>query len=197
MKRKVSVNQNRDFPAYYLFLIGCVIGMVLPNLIYKMQWKQNTVSALYLMGIYAEEGSREYFWKVLRMRGGLFLVVAGSGLTIFGVVAAAGGIILLGMFMGMLMTMSILQFGFHGGLIGAGLMFPQFIIYVPCFLAAGKTVYEYSMKIWKSQSFFSGQVAIYILKMLIYASFLCMGILAEVYCNPVITKILIRNLKIF
>ena len=93
MKLKLSVNKNREFPAYYLFFIGCVIGIVLPNLIYKMQWKQNTVSALYLMGIYAEKGSREYFWKVLRMRGGLFLLVAGSGLTIFGVLVAVGGII--------------------------------------------------------------------------------------------------------
>ena len=107
MKQKLSVNKNRELPAYYLFFIGCVIGIVLPNLIYKMQWKQNTVSALYLMGIYAEKGSREYFWKVLRMRGGLFLLVAGSGLTIFGVLVAVGGMILLGIGMGMLMTMSI------------------------------------------------------------------------------------------
>ena len=94
MKQKLSVNKTRELPAYYLFFIGCVIGIVLPNLIYKMQWKQNTVSALYLMGIYAEKGSREYFWKVLRMRGGLFLLVAGSGLTIFGVLVAVGGMIL-------------------------------------------------------------------------------------------------------
>ena len=106
MKQKLSVNKNRELPAYYLFFIGCVIGIVLPNLIYKMQWKQNTVSALYLMGIYAEKGSREYFWKVLRMRGGLFLLVAGSGLTIFGVLVAVGGMILLGIGVGM-------GFGWH------------------------------------------------------------------------------------
>ena len=155
MKQKLSVNKNRELPAYYLFFIGCVIGIVLPNLIYKMQWKQNTVSALYLMGIYAEKGSRE------------------------------------------LMTMSILQFGFHGGLIGIGLMFPQFIIYVPCFFAVSKNVYEYSMRIWKNHSSFSGQVSTYIVKMLICAVVLCAGILSEVYCNPVIMKILIQNLKIF
>lgn len=197
MKQKLSVNKNRELPAYYLFFIGCVIGIVLPNLIYKMQWKQNTVSALYLMGIYAEKGSREYFWKVLRMRGGLFLLIAGSGLTIFGVLVAVGGMILLGIGMGILMTMSILQFGFHGGLIGIGLMFPQFIIYVPCFLAVSKNVYEYSMRIWKNHSSFSGQVSTYIVKMLICAVVLCAGILSEVYCNPVIMKILIQNLKIF
>ena len=85
MKQKLSVNKNRELPAYYLFLLGVSLGLCFPNLIYKMQVETNTVSALYLMGIYAEKGSREYFWKVLRMRGGLFLLVAGSGLTIFGV----------------------------------------------------------------------------------------------------------------
>ena len=105
--------------------------------------------------------------------------------------------ILLGIGMGMLMTMSILQFGFHGGLIGIGLMFPQFIIYVPCFFAVSKNVYEYSMRIWKNHSSFSGQVSTYIVKMLICAVVLCAGILSEVYCNPVIMKILIQNLKIF
>ena len=105
--------------------------------------------------------------------------------------------ILLGLGMGMLMTMSILQFGFHGGLIGIGLMFPQFIIYVPCFFAVSKNVYEYSMRIWKNHSSFSGQVSTYIVKMLICAVVLCAGILSEVYCNPVIMKILIQNLKIF
>ena len=87
--------------------------------------------------------------------------------------------------------------GFHGGLIGIGLMFPQFIIYVPCFFAVSKNVYEYSMRIWKNHSSFSGQVSTYIVKMLICAVVLCAGILSEVYCNPVIMKILIQNLKIF
>lgn len=137
------------------------------------------------------------FLESAENEGGLFLLVAGSGLTIFGVLVAVGGMILLGIGMGMLMTMSILQFGFHGGLIGIGLMFPQFIIYVPCFFAVSKNVYEYSMRIWKNHSSFSGQVSTYIVKMLICAVVLCAGILSEVYCNPVIMKILIQNLKIF
>lgn len=81
-----------------------------------------------------QKREQRVFLESAENEGGLFLLVAGSGLTIFGVLVAVGGMILLGIGMGMLMTMSILQFGFHGGLIGIGLMFPQFIIYVPCFL---------------------------------------------------------------
>lgn len=65
------------------------------------------------------------------------------------------------------------------------------------FFAVSKNVYEYSMRIWKNHSSFSGQVSTYIVKMLICAVVLCAGILSEVYCNPVIMKILIQNLKIF
>lgn len=197
MRQKLSVHKSREFPGYYLFLLGVLIGVVLPNLIYKMQWRQDTASALYLMGIHADGGSREYFWKVIRMRGGLFLLAAGSGLTIFGVPIAVGGVVLPGMVMAMLMTMSVLQFGLQGGLVGAGLLFPQFMIYVPCFLIAGRIIYENSMQIWKSRNFLPGQISSYILKMLICSLFLGFGILLEVYFNPLITEILIRNLKIF
>lgn len=197
MRQKLSVYKSREFPGYYLFLTGFIIGVILPNLIYKMQWRQDTASALYLMGIYSGEGSRDYFWEVIRRRGGLFLLAAGSGLTIFGVLIAAGSVVMLGMFIAMLLTMSVLQFGMHGGLVGAGLLFPQFIIYVPCLLVTSEIIYKNSMCIWKSRNFLPGQISSYVLKMLISGFFLVIGILLEVYCNPVITEILIRNLKIF
>ena len=197
MRQRLSVNKNREFPGAYLFLTGFVIGVVLPNLMYKMEWRQDTASALYLMGIFSPDASREYFIRVLRMRGGLFLLAAGSGLTIFGVPVAAGGMILTGLMLAMLLTVSILQFGLHGGLVGAGLLFPQFLIYLPCLYVTCGWIYESSMQIWKRKNFFPGQVSAYTLKMLLCAAFFAIGILLEVYCNPVITEILIQNLKIF
>ena len=197
MRQKLSVYKNREFPGYYFFLLGVIIGVILPNLMYKMQWRQDTASALYLMGICAEEGSQEYFWKVIRMRGVLFLLVSGSGFTIFGVPIAVGSVVLFGMVMAMLLTMSVIQFGLHGGLAGAGMLFPQFMIYVPCLLVTCGIIYENSMQIWKNRNFLPAQISSYILKMLICSLFLGFGILLEAYCNPIITEILIRNLKIF
>ena len=168
-----------------MLFIGFVIGMILPNLMYKMEWKQDMAAALYLMGIYAEESGMDYFWKVIRMRGGIWLLAAGSGLTIFGVQTA------------MLLTMSILQFGLYGGVVGAGLLFPQIIVYLPCVLAAFGIIYESSIQIWKNRSFLPGQISAYILKMALCTAGFVVGILLETYCNPVITRILIRNLKIF
>lgn len=178
-------------------MTGFVIGVILPNLLYKMEWRQDTASALYLMGIFASDGGREYLFKVLRMRGGLFLLAAGSGLTIFGVPIAVAGMIMAGVTISMLLTVSILQFGLNGGLIGAGLLFPQFIIYLPCFVISCGMIYENSMQLWKRKNFLPGQIFSYILKTLLCMAVFVIGILLEVYCNPVITEILIRNLKIF
>lgn len=180
-----------------MLFIGFVIGMILPNLMYKMEWKQDMAAALYLMGIYAEESGMDYFWKVIRMRGGIWLLAAGSGLTIFGVPIAVGGLIIFGMQTAMLLTMSILQFGLYGGVVGAGLLFPQIIAYLPCVLAASGIIYESSIQIWKNRSFLPGQISAYILKMALCTAGFVVGILLETYCNPVITRILIRNLKIF
>ena len=180
-----------------MLFIGFVIGMILPNLMYKMEWKQDMAAALYLMGIYAEESGMDYFWKVIRMRGGIWLLAAGSGLTIFGVPIAVGGLIIFGMQTAMLLTMSILQFGLYGGVVGAGLLFPQIIVYLPCVLAASGIIYESSIQIWKNRNFLPGQISAYILKMALCTAGFVVGILLESYCNPVITRILIRNLKIF
>ena len=197
MESKRSVYRNGISFEYYLLFIGFVVGMLLPNLMYKMEWKQDMAAALYLMGIYAEESGMDYFWKVVRMRGGILLLAAGSGLTIFGVPIAAGGVILFGMQTAMLVTMSILQFGLYGGVIGAGLLFPQILVYLPCVLAASGIIYESSMKIWKNRNFLPGQISAYILKMTLCIIGFGVGILLEAYCNPMITRILIRNLKIF
>lgn len=197
MNKKLLIHKENIFPAKILFFIGFVTGVILPNMIYKMKWRQDTASALYLLGIYSGEESTEYLWKVIRMRGGLFLLAVGSGLTIFGIPVAVGGMLLTGMYIAMLLTMSIIQFGLHGGLVGAGILFPQWIIYLPCICAVCGIIYESSLRIWKSKSFLPGQVTEYTIKILICAICFAAGIALEVYGNPVITEVLIRNLKIF
>ncbi|MBU5480833.1 stage II sporulation protein M [Blautia sp. MSJ-19] len=180
-----------------LFAIGFVLGILLPNLWYRMEWHQNTASALYLMGIFSKESNRDYLHQVLRMRGTLFLSGLCSGITVFGVPFAVAGMLLSGLLIGMLLSMSVLQFGLNGGLIGAGLLFPQYVIYLPCMFWGMEQIYGYSASIWKKHSMFVGQVGGYLLRMFVCGIFWLIGILLEVYCNPVITEVLIRNLKIF
>ena len=132
MNREIGVYERKKYPGQFLFGMGFLIGVILPNFIYRTQWRQSTVSSMYLMGIFSGDNSAEYFWKVLKMRGGIFLLAACSGVTIFGMPLAIMGMLAGGVLIGMLLTVSVLQFGLNGGLVGAGLLFPQYLLYLPC-----------------------------------------------------------------
>ena len=84
MNREIGVYERKKYPGQFLFGMGFLIGVILPNFIYRTQWRQSTASSMYLMGILAGDNSAEYFWQVLKMRGGIFLLAACSGVTIFG-----------------------------------------------------------------------------------------------------------------
>lgn len=125
------------------------------------------------------------------------MLAAGSGLTIFGVPIAVCSVVIAGINIAMTITMSILQFGFHGGLLGAGLLFPQCVVYLPCVFTGSKIIFESSVQIWKNKNHFPACIAGYAGKMMLCGILVIIGILLETYCNPVITDILVRNLKFF
>ena len=197
MNREIGVYERKKYPGQFLFGMGFLIGVILPNFIYRTQWRQSTASSMYLMGIFSGDNSAEYFWQVLKMRGGIFLLAACSGVTIFGMPLAIMGMLAGGVLIGMLLTVSVLQFGLNGGLIGAGLLFPQYLLYLPCMFIGLEQIYSCSKRLWKNRSFSAGQITGYLLRMLFCAALCLAGILLEVYCNPKITEILIKNLKIF
>ena len=197
MKREIGLRERRKYPGQFLFGLGFLLGVILPNFMYRTQWHQSTVSSVYLMGIFSGDSSTEYFWQVLKMRGGLFLLASCSGVTIFGIPVAVMGMLAGGVLTGMLLTVSVLQFGLNGGLIGAGLLFPQYLLYLPCLFIGLDQIYDCSAKLWKNRSFSAGQITTYLLKMFLCAALCLAGIFLEVYCNPKITEILIKNLKIF
>lgn len=197
MEMRRSAYKKENLLGYHLFEIGFLTGIILPNIMYKMKWQQSTVSALYMIGLFAGESSKEYLLQVLKVRGSMFVLAMCSGMTIFGVPTAVLGMLLTGLYISMVLTVSVLQLGFNGGLVGAALLFPQYVVYVPCLFYSLDLIYTNSKDIWKKKTFFSGRVTGYIIQMLLCGSLLLVGILLEVYCNPIITKILITNLKIF
>ena len=113
MNREIGVYERKKYPGQFLFGMGFLIGVILPNFIYRTQWRQSTASSMYLMGILAGDNSAEYFWQVLKMRGGIFLLAACSGVTIFGMPLAIMGMLAGGVLIGMLLTVSVLQFGLN------------------------------------------------------------------------------------
>lgn len=151
---KLEFMKEKNIRVSFYLGMGFLIGVILPNFIYRTQWRQSTVSSMYLMGIFSGDNSAEYFWKVLKMRGGIFLLAACSGVTIFGMPLAIMGMLAGGVLIGMLLTVSVLQFGLNGGLIGAGLLFPQYLLYLPCMFIGLEQIYSMFKKAVEKPIFF-------------------------------------------
>ena len=107
------------------------------------------------------------------------------------------GSIYLGMKLGLLLTMSVLQFGLQGGLVGAGLLFPQYLFYIPSVFYLCDQSYRQSMKIWKNKGMITGSVSRYFLQVILCGIFYLLGMLTEVYCNPIVLEWLLEKVGIF
>lgn len=195
MKKNLNWHRNAGCPVQALFLAGFLTGMLLPDILWKMEWHQKTISAMYLLGTLASgsEAGTKYFLQVLGMRGSVYLLGAACGISVFGVPFAIAGSIYLGMKIGLLLTMSVLQFGFQGGLVGVGLMFPQYLFYIPCIFYLYRQSYDQSMRIWKNRGMFPGGTSRYFLRIFLCGILYLTGMVTEAYCNPFILEWLIKK----
>ncbi len=199
MKKRREIYKRRKLPAGGIFFGGFLVGILLPNILWKMEWRQKTAASLYLIGAFAEKtaSGHEYLAEVLKIRGSLYLLAAFCGISVFGVPLAVTGILLTGFQTGILLAMSVLEFGLQGGLIGAGLLFPQYLIYLPCIFYLMNQVYRQSMEIWHSRGLFPEKISEYAVRLFLCGIVYFAGILLEAYCNPVVVEVLMKSLKIF
>ncbi|MDO4274423.1 MAG: stage II sporulation protein M [Eubacteriales bacterium] len=188
-----------EFPAGILFLCGFLIGSLLPNIAWKLQWQQKTMASVYLLGAFAHSSvsGKEYFFEVLRMRGSYFLLCILCGVSVFGVPLAVLGVIILGVEIGAMLTMSILQFGLAGGAVGLGLLFPQYLVYIPVSFFFMALVYQQSLDIWRNHGIFPQKAYRYGTRACVAAVLYFGGIVLESYCNPWIVEKIFGALKIF
>ena len=165
------------FPAEILFLTGFLVGNIIPNLIWKMEWKQKTLASFYLIRNFAGKdiSGGAYLLEVLRHRG----------------------VLILGMETGLILTLSVLEFGIYGGVAGAGLLIPQYVIYIPVYFYLAGLVYRQSYDIWKNYGLVPQKSRLYIRQgmtaFLVYTG----GILAESFLNPWILEKVVKGLKFF
>lgn len=198
-KSRFKIRKKREFPFGILLLGGFLLGSMLPNLLWRAQWRQNTVASLYLLFCFADRSvsGMEYFLEVLRVRGGFALLCVLCGVTVFGVPLAFLAVILTGLEIGTLLTMSVLQFGIAGGVVGMGLLFPQFVVYLPVLMCLMEMVYKESGGVWKNQGLFPEKTAAYFLRCLLLLGVYFVGILLETVLNPFVVENLMEYIKIF
>ena len=79
-------------------------------------------------------GNIEYLKEILKYRGVFYLLNIICGFSVFGAPLAVITLLGSGLYAGMIMTVSILEFGFAGGVIGMGLLLPQYLFYIPVWL---------------------------------------------------------------
>lgn len=199
MRNRKRKTEKGTLPALRLLAIGFLLGILIPNVIWKLEWRQKTLASVYILGTFAGKSMevQEYFLYVLKMRGSVFAVASLCGLSVFGVPLAVIGTLLQGMEIGLLLTMSILQFGLAGGMVGAGLLLPQYLLYIPAVCYLLSMVYMQSMEIWRNRGLFPQKVFQYILQVLFAGAVYFVGILLEVYCNPWVFQMFTKNSYFF
>lgn len=197
MRKRVKEKRKGVFPAGWIFFSGFLLGVGILNGIWKLEWQQKTISAMYLLSTFAEKEvwGMEYFLEVLRLRGSWFLLFVLCGFSIFGVPLAIVGMLLSGAEIGAMLTMSILQFGLAGGAVGAGLLMPHTLLYLPVMLFLAKLVYGQSVEIWRNHGIFPRDAGNYLFLAMISGLVYFGGILLEAYGNPWTVKLLTKILN--
>ena len=153
MRENIRKYKKTYFPAVWIYSGSFLLGILIPNIIWKTAWNQKAAASIYLLSIFAGKDleEQEYFIQVLKMRASIFILAALCGITVFGVVIAIAGLLGSGLLLGMVLTMSVLEFGIPGCAVGIGLVFPQYIFYIPCMLLLFTEIYRQSLETWKNQ----------------------------------------------
>lgn len=198
MEKKIRERKKSSLAVWRLFLAGFLLGILIPNILWKVQWQQKTVMSMYLLASFAENevSGADYLIQVLKIRGSYFGLAFFCGISVFGVPLAVLGMVFMGFKIGMLLSVSILQFGLWGGAAGAGLLFPQYCIYLPVGAFYLALIYEQSKEVWKNRGLFPLKVYRYVGKACLLGLFYMLGIVLEVFCNPLVVEFLMGKLKI-
>ena len=193
METVLSTKIKNSFPGLAVLMAGFLAGLLIPNFIYRFSWKQQAFSAIYLLTAYGKTGAEgtDYLLKIIWMRGSFFFLSLLCGFTVFGVPIAVGTMLFTGLELGMVFSMSILQFGLTGGTVAAALLFPQYLIYLPLWNVVYQMIYRESMGIWRNHGIFPWKVSGYFLKVFLYTMLYGVGIFLEWRVNPwILNKIL-------
>lgn len=182
-----------------LFFAGFTAGVLFMNVWWNMQNSAAEAKGLYAMASFLDRDleNDDYFRYLCRCRGSLGILAALSGITIFGVPAAVTGIMGLGIFMGAVLTLGLLEVGLKGAVLVLGFLFPHFAVYVPVAFSMGMIVYRISLKGWKSMVIPASEYKKSLLSLLLLLLVYGVGILLEAYVNPWFVTFIIKKLKIF
>lgn len=182
-----------------LFVVGFVLGVVLPNLLWKVELEENGLPGLYLLTRVSRgvPANPEYFFYVLKTRGSLYVLCMLCGLSIFGLPVSIVASVWIGFLMGAVLTVSLLEFGVEGLFLAGVLCFPQYVVYVPVSLSLYQRSFRCSVKCWKNQRLTVQERREYGVFCAVTAGLLAVGMFLESYMNPVLIEMVVDKLHFF
>lgn len=182
-----------------LFVAGLILGVVLPNLLWKTELEENGLPGLYLLTRISRElpANPEYFFYVLKARGTVHLLIMLCGLSVLGLPVSVVAGVWLGFLMGTVLTVSLLEFGMEGLLLAGSLFIPQYIIYVPVSLALYQRSFQCSVKCWKNQRLTQQERREYGTFCALAGLLLAAGMALESYINPILVEMVTGRLHFF
>lgn len=177
----MKIQQRKKYISL-LLLAGFFLGILYANLVAKKYMVSTGIFSEHFLSQYVaiELIPEEYLVYILQIR--LFPVVGFLliGQTKFRKPAVVGWILWIGFSLGMLIVASIMQLGASGILLCMIGMTPQFLFYAMAYIVFLWYLYTYPASAWNR-----GKTIFVVLTM-------ALGILTEVYVNPILMKLFVN-----
>ena len=167
-----------------LFMPGFLLGILYVNLEAEQFAAGAGIFSEYFLKQYqqVEILTREYIWYLLQVRLIPFLVMLGAAFTKFRKGVVVLFLIWTGFSAGLLFSMAVLGMGVKGSILCVTGMLPQFLFYIPAYLIVLWYAYCYPRIQWNVQ------------KSLVSGGMLLIGLILELYVNPVLVGAFLKTL---
>lgn len=185
----------------FVFMTGFVIGVLLINFWDKSESIQEGLVSIYtierLKSFEIDSGKFLIYVLEERLKAIFFMTLLAT--TVAGVVASYAFIGWIGISLGILLTVMTIRFGLKGTFLFAGLVLPQYIIYVPAFMMFVNWCFKLCIRIHfphrnydtiygnKKQQFLH-----FFVQLIIIIGVVIIGAFVECYVNPIFLNKIVK-----
>lgn len=167
---------RKQFLAF--FMPGFMLGIIYVNFVAKRYMAEPEIFSDYFLNQFmnVKIDVRDYLWYLIRLRTVPFLVLGFLSFTRLRKTAAVLFLVWSGISGGILISAAAAELGIKGCLLCVTALFPQFLFYIPAFLVLLWYCCSAPQTRWNRQ------------KTVFAALMMSLGLILELYVNPVIVK---------
>lgn len=165
------------------YMLGFLLGIFYANIVSRQYITTGGIlSDSFLMGyMQVEVFPEDYIWYILRMRAFPLVIVALMGMTRLRRATVVGSMVWIGFAHGILTVASVLKMGMKGLIFCLLGMTPQLFFYLAGYFVLFWQLYSYPKIRWSAW------------KVIFIILTFSLGIILEVYVNPILMKLYIGN----